>query len=482
MKNYTKAELLKKLEEAKKETDYYKNIAEISGNTRLRETEELSILIARQRKIESELEKVREELEKRVQERTVELLRANELLKQEISDRKKAEQERIRLDKLLRQAQKMEAIGTLAGGIAHDFNNILGIIYGNVEISLRKTPSDSEIKLHLNRVVDALKRATELVGQILTFSQQHYDKQRPIDLKITINETLNLLRSSIPSTIDIRQHIAKETGIVFADSTQIHQVVLNLCVNSCHAMIDKGGLIEITLDNRYIDKDHAAGKGIEAGKYVRLAVRDTGHGINAQDQPRIFEPYFTTKADGTGTGLGLSVVHGIVKKHKGCISVSSELNKGTEFVVLLPVINDASQVVEETSKTVSLGKERILLVDDEVVLLETIHQLIGNLGYTVTVKMSSEEALRAFKEKPSEFDLVITDQTMPGLTGTQLAAEIRKTRLDIPIILCTGFSTNINKDNYREYEINELILKPVNESDIARTIRKVLDESIYKKD
>jgi signal transduction histidine kinase/ActR/RegA family two-component response regulator len=472
-------DLLRRLRIAEEKAEYYEKIAEEAGKMRLRDTEELSILISKYRAAQLELQQARDELENRVRERTAELVAANAQLKKEMADRERIEQERMRLDAQLKQAQKLEAIGTLAGGIAHDFNNILSIIFGNVEIAIRKSDKDAPAVKYLSQTIDALRRAKDLVQQILTFSQQHEDKQLPVDLGETIEETFKLLRSSIPSTIDIKLILSKGVGVVMADATQIHQVIMNLCVNSCHAMTDTGGTIEVSLDALAIKEGDA---NVKPGHYVRLIFKDNGHGIDAEHLDRIFDPYFTTKKEGQGTGRGLAVVHGIVKKHRGDISVRSVKGEGTVFTLLFPSIERTAYRTRQEIKQTPRGKERILFIDDEPLLVETLKVVLENLGYAVKAFSNSSEALGRFAESPTAFDLVITDQTMPNLTGVSLARAIKQIRSDIPIVLCTGFSTQINKDNYREFGIDGFVSKPAEENDLALTIRQVLNHSHDKPD
>jgi nitrogen-specific signal transduction histidine kinase/ActR/RegA family two-component response regulator len=393
-------------------------------------------------------------------------------------ERKRAEEERQRLEDQLLQAQKMEAIGTLAGGIAHDFNNILSAIIGFTELAMLKTPEDSKIRSHLKQVLSASNRAKDTIKQILAFSRKGDKEQKPIFLNEVVNEALKLLRSTLPSTIEIRSNVEKTKNPVLANSNQIHQLLMNLCTNAAYAMREKGGILEITL--REIDFDPATinRRDLQPGLYNQLSVSDTGHGMTSEVRSRIFEPYFTTREHGEGTGMGLAVVHGIVKSHRGEIVVYSEPGKGTMFDIFLPITSmekDAGPLIDKQS-SIQHGNERILFVDDEYLLAEAGKQLLENLGYQVVNRTSSIEALEAFRSQPHNFDLVVTDQTMPNMTGVQLTVELKKIRPDIPIILCTGFSEKVNEKNFLAKGISSFLMKPLISDDLARIVRHVLDQ------
>ncbi len=382
-----------------------------------------------------------------------------------------------KMEAQLQQAQKMEAIGTLAGGIAHDFNNILSAITGFTELVQMDVPEGSEAKANLAEVLKAASRAKDLVKQILTFSRQSEGKQKPLRVSLIAREALKLLRVSIPATIEIRQDISKDSGTVLADATQIHQVLMNLCTNAGHAMRENGGILDVSLLNLDLDANAVAQyPNLKSGPYVRLTVSDTGCGMDDTVKERIFDPFFTTKAHGEGTGMGLSVVHGIVKKHGGNVAVYSEPGKGTTFHVYLPRI-DTSPTVKDTASTEPLptGNEHILFVDDEAQVVDMGRQMLERLGYHVTARTSSVEALEAFRAQPEDFDLVITDQTMPNMTGTQLAKKLLAIMPGIPIILCTGFSEVVSENTAKAMGIREYVMKPVIQSEITKTIRKVLD-------
>jgi PAS domain S-box-containing protein len=386
----------------------------------------------------------------------------------------------VRLERELRQAHKMEAIGTLAGGIAHDFNNILMAIIGYTEMALYKIPEGTTpVRRDLEQVLKAGYRARDLVNQILTFSHQSDQERKVIDIVPTVKEALKLLRSSLPSTIEIRQDIAipPEKGVILANPTQIHQVLMNLCTNAAHAMRDKGGVLSVSLSgveaatylvSRYPD--------LKKGPYVRLTVGDTGHGVDPSILERIFDPYFTTKGPGEGTGMGLAVVQGIVKRHGGMITVHSELGKGTTFHALFPRIEQEIVPEATVAEALPLGNERILFIDDEKPLVDLGKGMLESLGYSVTTKTSSLEALETFRAKPDAFDLVITDVTMPAMTGIELAKELMAIRPDIPIILCTGFSELINEKRAKEMGIQEFVMKPFVIGKHSKTIRGVLDK------
>ncbi len=385
--------------------------------------------------------------------------------------------EEKRLKEQLLQAHKMESIGTLAGGIAHDFNNMLGIIVGNTELAMDDVPEWNPARNNLNEIRTASLRARDVVKQILAFSRLSLQEMKPVRISPIITDSLKLLRSSIPTTIEIHQNISSELDTVRGDQTQIHQVLINLCTNAAHAMREKGGVLEVSLKNIEIDEGSAIHHhDLSPGKYVRLIVSDTGHGIEPKILERIFDPYFTTKGVGEGSGMGLSVVHGIVKSHSGDISVSSQPGKGTTFQVFFPYIESKPGPKIEINVEIPRGKERILFVDDEKAMVDTIQPMIERLGYKVTARTSSIEALEAFRVNPDRFDLVITDFTMPNMTGMELAKEFLKLRSDILIILCTGYSEYINEEKAKGNGIRAFIMKPVVLNEISNTIRKVLDD------
>lgn len=395
----------------------------------------------------------------------------------DISERKESEKEKARLQAQLRQAQKMEAIGTLAGGIAHDFNNILTPISGYTELAMRKIPADSKARNNLEQVLTAVQRAKSLVQQILTFSRQEGQQRCSLEIKSIIKEAMKLLRASIPSTIEIRSYINAD-GSVIADPTQIHQVMLNLCTNAHHAMRDTGGLLEISLDDINLSlSETKVSPDLKPGPYVQLTIRDTGHGVPKNLQERIFEPYFTTKAEGEGTGMGLSVVHGIVKSHGGDIILESEPDKGTTFRIFFPRIISRNQTKQPSKLTITLpkGNEKILLVDDEKTVTDVMEQMLLELGYRVITQNSSLAALEFFRLRPFSFDLVISDMTMPKMTGLKMAGEMHLIRPDVPIIMATGNRKEITPEKAAAFGIRYFLLKPTTIEDLSRAVREVLD-------
>jgi signal transduction histidine kinase/CheY-like chemotaxis protein len=386
------------------------------------------------------------------------------------SDKRKMEEQ-------LRQTQKMEAIGTLAGGIAHDFNNILGAIFGYTELAQATVAAGSQTMENLNQVLKAADRAKELVRQILAFSRKTDSVRRPVHFHDILHETVKLLRASIPATINIRQVITPGNDTVIADSTQLHQIIMNLCTNAAQAMQESGGVLELRLFPFVLDEQDAAGYGdLPPGPYVQLTVRDTGPGIPRENLDRIFDPFFTTKEVGQGTGLGLAVVHGIVQSHGGAIKVYSEPGAGTAFHIVLPCkAEEAHAEAVEESAPVARGTERVLLVDDEEMLLNIGKSMLESLDYQVTAAPGSVEALSLFRKRPSDFDLIMTDQTMPAMTGDSLARQCLQIRPDIPIILCSGYSEQISEKKALHMGIRAYLLKPFTRRVLAETIRKALD-------
>jgi PAS domain S-box-containing protein len=395
----------------------------------------------------------------------------------DITERKKEEQNRKKLETQLQQAQKMEAIGTLAGGIAHDFNNILGAIMGYAEIALHEVEKDSQPSQYLQEVFHAGRRAKDLVKQILTFSRQTEQKQTPVLVKLIVKEVVKLMRASLPSTIKIHQNIQSD-GLVMGDPTQIHQVMMNLVANAGYAMQDNGGQLAVNLERVLLEEEMAANHpNLKSGPYLKLTVSDTGPGIPQTYLNRIFEPFFTTKEKGEGTGMGLAVVHGIVTGHGGDILVRSEQGKGASFFVFLPAVEKRMQPETRIAIRPPTGTESILFVDDEAALVNAGKRMLESLGYEVVTRTSSLEALELFAHQPGRFDLVITDMTMPGLTGDLLAQKLIEIKSDLPVILCTGFSARINEKKALALGIRAFVTKPVLKRQIAETIRMVLDAS-----
>jgi PAS domain S-box-containing protein len=396
---------------------------------------------------------------------------------EDITERMQAEEEKRKLEAQLRQAQKMEAIGTLAGGIAHDFNNILMAMLGCTDMAMYDIPRDSMAYANLQEVLKAGLRAKDLVLQILTFSRQMEQERQLVAVAPVIKETLRLLRASLPTTIEIRQNIANDCGAVLADPTQVQQVIMNLCTNAFHAMREHGGVLEVNAGVIEVDTEFAWSRpNLNKGPHIRITVSDTGHGMDRATQERIFEPFFTTKPVGEGTGMGLATVHGIVTSHNGTISVYSEVGKGTTFQVYLPQIRSTAPFEASKAEPVVKGKESILFVDDELSLVRIGRQMLERLGYNVTVRTSSVEALELFRARPERFDLVITDMTMPNMTGVELAEELMRIRPDIPMILVTGFSEAVTPEKAKQMGIREFVMKPIISRDLSKVIRRVLDQ------
>ncbi len=390
-------------------------------------------------------------------------------IKQDISKEKKLEQQLI-------QSQKLEAIGTLAGGIAHDFNNILTAIFGFTQLAKVRTPPDSYVQEDLDQVLSGAKRARELVKHILTFSRKTENTIGPIRIGLVIKEVTKLLRASIPTTIEIEADIAPDNGVISADPTQVHQILMNLCTNAAQAMEESGGRLSISLTNVEITDSTLPECSLHPGQYVKLMVSDTGPGIAPDIKPRIFDPFFTTKDVGKGTGMGLSVVHGIVESYGGGLSVESTLKKGTKFSIYFPRIAAIEDTPEITSE-IPTGNENILFVDDEKVIVEVAKRMLEGLGYKITALADSKEALKVFQTQPDAFDLVISDQTMPHITGYEMIREILKTRPGIPTILCTGHSSQVDKKKAVKHGITEFMLKPIKFEELAVSIRNVLDNN-----
>jgi CheY-like chemotaxis protein/anti-sigma regulatory factor (Ser/Thr protein kinase) len=377
----------------------------------------------------------------------------------------------------LRQSQKMEAIGTLAGGIAHDFNNILAAIIGYGELAQESCPFGSTIAQDLDQILQAGHRAKELVKQILSFSRQAESEKIHFQPAIIVKETIKLLRSSLPTTITIKRDIDKSTALIYADPTVIHQIVMNLCTNAFHAMEEKGGNLSISLKNKIVSRQELVNiPQIQPGNFIQLTIKDCGAGIPPEIMSKIFDPYFTTKETGKGTGMGLAIVHGIIKSYGGFIKCQSQVGEGTVFTILLPAIDKQTETETKQADFAPVGTEHILLVDDEEILVDMGKLMLERLGYRVTTHTSSLEALNAFSNQPEAFDLVITDQTMPGMTGIDLARRMLQIRPEISIIVSTGYSNLMSEEKARSYGIKGFALKPIAKKDIAALIRKVLDE------
>jgi len=396
----------------------------------------------------------------------------------DISQRQKAEKEAKRLQEALSQSQKMEAVGTLAGGIAHDFNNILSAMIGFSELSLARTEPDSPVHKHLQKILTAGLRARDLIRQILIFSRQDELKLRPLQVGPIVKESLKLLRPSLPSTIDISHDIQGEIDPVMADPTQVHQIIMNLCTNAAHSMETHGGRLNITLSQITLSQqDIRLHPGLAPGDYAKLSVQDTGKGIPPEIVERIFDPYFTTKEKEKGTGLGLAVVHGIVQSYGGAVYAYSRPTLGTTFNIFLPVVKSEIKAEQGVIPEPPRGNEHILLVDDEPSLLDVGQQLLEDLGYRVSTAINGEAALELFRQAPQAIDLVLTDMTMPKMTGDKLAMELLKIRPDLPIILNTGHSMRISNESALKIGIKSFIHKPMVEAELAGTVRAVLDEN-----
>ena len=384
--------------------------------------------------------------------------------------------EQKKLEAQLQQAQKMESIGTLTGGIAHDFNNILGIIIGNTELALEDIPERERARFNLDEIQTAALRAKDVVIQLLSFARKTKLEQKAIKLIPVVKDSIKLLRATIPVNIDICQKMTASYDTIFADPTQIHQIIINLCTNASHAMKENGGILGIEIENVLFEKQSdAPHPDLLTGSFVKLTVSDTGQGIRPELKDRIFDPYFTTKEVGKGTGMGLSVVHGIVKNYGGIISVESKVGKGTTFYIYLPVVEEEAVIETGTIEELPKGNERILFVDDDKSLIYVCRYRLERLGYQVETKTNPVEALELFRDSPDRFDLIITDMTMPQMTGDHLVEEILKIRPDKPTILCTGFSEKIDEEKAKEIGFSEYIEKPIDKWDFANKIRNVLD-------
>jgi len=394
----------------------------------------------------------------------------------DVTEKKQAENERKQLEAQLLQAQKMEAIGNLAGGIAHDFNNILTSIIGFTELSLDEVEKGTHLEDNLQEVYTAGKRAKDLVSQILAFARQSGEELKPIQVDMVAAEALKFIRASIPTTIEIRQNIESDS-LIMGNATQVHQILMNLFTNAAHAMEEKGGILEFSLKDVVMDRGVSRkNMNLDPGNYVEIKVSDTGVGIAPEIIGAIFDPYFTTKGPGKGTGMGLAMVHGIVKSYGGKVAVDSKPGHGTLFRIYLPVTRKRQGHRPYLSETLPTGTERILFVDDEAPIAKMGGQTLEGLGYTVSIRTSSIEALELFRSKPNDFDLVITDMTMPNMTGDKLAVELMKIRQDVPVILCTGFSKKISDERVSEMGIKAVAYKPIVKADLAKTVRKVLDD------
>jgi len=395
----------------------------------------------------------------------------------DITARKEAEAAEKKMAETLKHSQKMAAIGTLAGGIAHDFNNILSAILGFTELLEMQIDPESKAAKYISNITDAGMRAKTLVQQILAFSRQVKKDVQPVHVKAIIKEVLSLLRASLPTNIEIKVDAASD-ALVMGDPSQIHQIIMNLCTNAAHAMRENGGTIDVSLCEMTHDPDQSGlFLSLSPGLYLKLVVADTGHGITPEILERIFDPFFTTKDPGEGTGMGLSVVHGIVNSCNGNISVESEVGRGTAFSILLPVA-EASVLPHKEAKNESVqGSGHILVVDDEVAIVEIITQMLGNCGYEVSATTNPEEALLRFAKNPEMFDLILSDLTMPHMTGDKLAKEVMAIRPDIPVIICTGYNSALDENKAQELGIKSVLLKPLTRKQLTENVRDVLGEA-----
>ena len=384
--------------------------------------------------------------------------------------------EQISNEEKIRQAQRMQAVGTLAGGIAHEFNNMLGVIMGCADMARDDVPKDSFARIQLDKVMKASYRTRDLVKQILTCSRKSQQKCMPMQLKPLIKETMKLIEASLPSSIDINIFVSDAPGTVLVDPTEVQQVLMNLCSNATWAMKEKG-VITISMDNVSLVGDSFDLKGLlPVGDYIKLSFSDTGCGMSSETQHQIFDPFYTTKEVGQGTGMGLAIVRGIIESYQGTVTVESDIGRGTTFHLFFPQIEmEPSAELTETTDKNSGGSERILFVDDEEMYAEMGYEMVRRLGYKVDLKTNSRKALEVFKANPDNYDLVITDQIMPDLSGEELVNEIRSIRPKMPIILCTGYSTQMDEKKAKSFGINAFAYKPIVRKDIAKLIRKVLD-------
>ncbi|MDA3788110.1 MAG: ATP-binding protein [Desulfobacula sp.] len=405
------------------------------------------------------------------------VLNYQKVLENKIDEITKQKIETQELTERLHNSQKLEAIGTLAGGIAHDFNNILSAIIGFTELALGSVEKGTEIEDDLQEVYAGGKRAKELVKQILAFARQSDEEIKPVQISIIIKEVLKFIRSSISTTIDIKSDIQSDS-LIMGNATQTHQVMMNLFTNAAHAMENSGGILEVILQDIYLeDSSELLNIGLSKGDYIKIKISDTGTGIDPNIINSIFEPYFTTKRVGEGTGMGLAMVYGIVEKYGGKITVDSKLGVGTKFTIYFPITKKRSAISAYKSEKLPSGNENILFIDDEAPIAKMGGRLLEQLGYAVTIRTSSLEALELFRSKPDDFDLIISDMAMPNMSGDTLALEIMKLRPEIPVILCTGFSKRMSDEQQAaQIGIKAVIQKPIVQTDFTKTIRRVLDE------
>jgi PAS domain S-box-containing protein len=444
---------------------WHKSTGEVSGIIIFTE------VITNRKEAEEELIKYRDLLEDRVRERTAELEQRGRKLAEEISERLKAEQGKRRMEAQLAQAQRIEALDRFAGGIAHDLNNILSPIMMNIEELLVMAQPVSEEHELLNQTMKAVLRQKDLIKKILSFGRRSDEELKPVRVCPLVDETLDFLRSTLPSTVDIRQDMGALSDTIMGDPTQIQQVIVNLVQNGADALVAQKGTIKVGLMNVHVDESHAA-----PGDFLELTVRDSGSGMPPDVLARVFEPFFTTKGVGKGTGLGLSVVYGIVKNHHGEIRVESVPGKGTRFTVRLPICQADPEIRQGPAEGTipDDGRGKILVVDDEEIILSSLQRVLKSSGYRVVAVSESDKALQLFSRTPGEFDLVITDLTMPGMTGAELAGKLLKMRPKLPIILCTGFNDAIDTQQAESLGIRELLLKPTGSRELKSAVSRAL--------
>ncbi len=395
---------------------------------------------------------------------------------EDITDQKRVEDALEQSEKQLRQTQKMEAIGNLAGGIAHDFNNILGAILGYSELAMTQAKKEPKLISYLEEVLTAGHRAKGLVKQILAFSRRSDQEREAVDLNVMVEEALRMVRATLPTTIEIRSTSAIDSAVVFADPTQIHQVIMNVCANAEHAMRKQGGVLTLMVTSIEVTENSTKQfPELKPGTYLQLTIQDSGQGVSAQDLERIFEPFFTTKSSGEGTGLGLAVVHGIIVGHGGHIAVSSVVGQGTTFTILLPRLDVVLPAQIVNAMEWPQGRGNVLFVDDEEVLARWGEQVLTHLGYTVVTKTNPHDAVELFQKQPDQFDVVVTDQTMPTMSGEALAMALLEIRHDIPIVLCTGFSHTMSAEKANKIGLKGFLMKPVNGAGLAKTLQEVLE-------
>jgi PAS domain S-box-containing protein len=397
---------------------------------------------------------------------------------QDITQRRKAEESLRESERQLRQAEKLEAIGSMAGGIAHDFNNILTPILGNAQMGMRKCEDGSLMHTFMSEILKASQRAKNLVNQILTFSRRNEKDGAPIHILPIAKEVLKMMKTSMPDSFEIRRVIKAENDVVNADPTQLHQVFMNVCTNAWHSMKEQGqGTLEMRITEFVHESDtHGKMKDLEPGKYIRVSVKDTGHGMDSDTMKHIFEPFFTTKRSGEGTGMGLPVVHSIVASFNGAVTVESGVGEGSTFHIMLPLCEQSEPVTaEETEQSLPGGSESVMVVDDQPEVLRVVTRMIESLGYSPVATASGEDAMKLFKAAPDRFELILADEVMPGMNGHELAQQVFETRPGLPFVIYTGYSDSITEDSVKDMGVRALLVKPLVLHDLAYTLREALD-------